>query len=470
MGPFLSYSLVSGLCLLSMFFAYKLFLAGENQHRYNRAVLIAIYIVSFTAVPTISLIQRMTASASVNQAAVSGIEFNLIAVKNVSQPLWPTLLLWIFIAGMLVVAVKTVVTWLRIMAVIQAGQKVKRAGYTFVLTDNDRFAPFSWVRYIVISRSDYDKNGSAIMAHELKHVQSGHWIDLLVAQIVCTVNWFNPAAWLMRDELLLVHEYQADMAVMEQGYDVADYQKLLIKKAVGSRFPSLANSLNHSKLKKRITMMYKEKSGAGPKAKALALVPMLALSLGIVAVPAVSAAVSAISAGSVTVSKGNEKSGQYEATSARFQVVNINRDGNETSVTLRGENFGNSISVSDVAIKSKGITYHASSMQCDMVNGVATIRAKFNNVPEMKDSRITMTVNGETQSLTLNDVAGSVYIEKDTTSVVPAMIIRSTTGKQRGKIYVNGKEVAETELNKIPQDSIQSVSIINSDIMVTLKK
>ena len=219
-------------------------------------------------------------------------------------------------------------------------------------------------------------------------------------------------------------------------------------------------------------MMYKEKSGAGPKAKALALVPMLALSLGIVAVPAVSAAVSTISAGSVTVSKGNENSSQNEVSSAGFKIVNINHDGNVTSVTLRGENFGNSISVSDVAIKSKGITYQAASMQCDMADGVATIRAKFNDVPEMKDSQITMTVNGETQSLTLNDVAGSVYIEKDTTSVVPAKIIRSTTGKQQGKIYVyvNGKEVAETELNKIPQDSIQSVSIINSDIMVTVKK
>ncbi|MDE7472370.1 MAG: M56 family metallopeptidase [Muribaculaceae bacterium] len=403
MGPFLSYSLFSGLCLLSMFFAYKLFLAGENQHRYNRAVLIAIYIVSFTAVPAVSLIQRMTSPASVNQAAVSGIEFNLIAVENVSQPLWPTLLLWIFIAGMLVVAVKTVVTWLRIMAVIQAGQKVKRAGYTFVLTDNDRFAPFSWVRYIVISRSDYDKNGSAIMAHELKHVHSGHWIDLLVAQIVCTVNWFNPAAWLMRDELLLVHEYQADMAVMEHGYDVADYQKLLIKKAVGARFPSLANSLNHSKLKKRITMMYKEKSGAGPKAKALALVPMLALSLGIVAVPAVSAAVSAISAGSVTVSKGNENSAQNEASPAGFKVMNINRDGNETTVMLHGENLGNNIHVSDVAITANGTTRQASSMQCDMVNGVATIRARFDDLPEMKDSRITMSINGEPVSLALND-------------------------------------------------------------------
>ncbi|MDE6403455.1 MAG: M56 family metallopeptidase, partial [Muribaculaceae bacterium] len=343
---FLSYSLVSGICLLSMFLAYKLFLAGENQHRYNRAILMAIYFVSFAAVPAAALIQRFTAPAVVQTLAVSDLDINLAVADPVSQPLWPTLLLWIFIAGMLVVVVKTLITWVRILSVIRAGQKIRRDGYTFVLTDNGRFAPFSWMRYIVISRADYDSNGSAIMAHELKHIQSSHWIDLLIAQLVCIVNWFNPAAWLMRDELLLVHEYQADMAVMEQGYNVTDYQMLLIKKAVGARFPSLANSLNHSKLKKRITMMYKEKSGAGPKAKALALVPMLALSLGIVAVPAVSAAVSTISAGSVTVSKGNENSSQNEASPAGFKIVNINRDGNVTTVMLRGDNLGVIISES----------------------------------------------------------------------------------------------------------------------------
>ena len=83
---------------------------------------------------------------------------------------------------------------------------------------------------------------------------------------------------------------------------------LLIKKAVGSRFPSLANSINHSKLKKRITMMYKSKSGAGSKLKALALVPMVALALSVATVPAVKAAVVAISNSEVSLDKGNEKS------------------------------------------------------------------------------------------------------------------------------------------------------------------
>ncbi len=86
------------------------------------------------------------------------------------------------------------------------------------------------MRYIVINRGDYENKCAAITVHELKHVESHHWIDLLIAQIVCVVDWFNPVAWLMRDELMLVHEYQADMAVIDNGNDPQEYQILLIKK------------------------------------------------------------------------------------------------------------------------------------------------------------------------------------------------------------------------------------------------
>ena len=48
--------------------------------------------------------------------------------------------------------------------------------------------------------------------------------------------------------------------MIEKGVDAKQYQVLLIKKAVGTRLYSMANSFNHSKLKKRITMMLKEKS------------------------------------------------------------------------------------------------------------------------------------------------------------------------------------------------------------------
>ena len=245
--------------MLAMYLSYRLFLSRDNLHSFNRAVLLSIYAISFLAIPGTYLIKKITTASTTDAIHFDDIQVLSGISTPTAKPVWGTILIWIFIAGMSIVLIKTLITWIRLSTVIRSGQKIDQGQYTLVVTDNEHYAPFSWMTYVVISRHDYGKNSSAIIAHEIKHVASYHWIDLLIAQIVCIINWFNPAAWLMRDELMLVHEYQADMAVIDSGHDAQEYQMLLIEKAVGSRFPSLANSLNHSNLKKRITMMYKER-------------------------------------------------------------------------------------------------------------------------------------------------------------------------------------------------------------------
>ena len=102
--------------------------------------------------------------------------------------------------------------------------------------------------------TDLQEDNRAIVEHEQAHIRLRHSWDLLLAQACIVVQWFNPAAWLVKQELQNIHEYEADEAVLASGVNAKEYQLLLIKKAVGSRLYSLANSLNHSSLKKRITM------------------------------------------------------------------------------------------------------------------------------------------------------------------------------------------------------------------------
>ena len=263
MGVLLSYSIVSGLIMLALYLTFRLCMANDKQYSFNRCVLMLIYFVSFMAIPLALHIASHVPSVVPTAMVLENVEVTVEDIATPLKPIWGTILIWIFMVGMTVVTVKTIITWARLTKVIRLSEKFKRDGHTLVVTDNERYTPFSWMRYVVVSRSDYNNDCSAIETHELKHINSLHWVDLLIAQCVCIINWFNPAAWFMRDELMLIHEYQADMAVISSGHDAHAYQMLLIKKAVGARFPSLANSLNHSKLKKRITMMHKEKSGAG---------------------------------------------------------------------------------------------------------------------------------------------------------------------------------------------------------------
>ncbi|MCC8197081.1 MAG: M56 family metallopeptidase [Tannerellaceae bacterium] len=150
-------------------------------------------------------------------------------------------------------------------------------GSVLIITKGN-ISPFSWMKYIIISESDWRESGKEIVAHEQGHIQAGHFWDILLVGITLIFHWFNPAVWLLKQELQNLHEYEADEHVLRQGIDTKKYQLLLIKKAVGSqRFTSMANSFSHSKLKKRITMMLKSKSHPWVRVKYLYILPLTAV-------------------------------------------------------------------------------------------------------------------------------------------------------------------------------------------------
>ena len=295
MGQIIVYSIMSGVILALLYMVYKITLASENQHAYNRMVILLIY---GMALISPLLLHNVTSGGEAAPVA-AGIEVGrpsiTFATPDTGSLNWlPEVLAWIYIAGAAVAASLTTVTALRIKNLINGGERYDSGQVSIIIYDTP-MAPFSWGRFIIISRSDYETGFQPILAHEQCHINSRHWIDLIIAQLVIILQWYNPAAWLMREELMLVHEYQADEAVIQSGADLSQYQMLLIKKAVGGRFQSLANSLNHSNLKKRITMMYTSKSSMGRRFRALALVPAAIVAVAVVANPVAASALDSMS-------------------------------------------------------------------------------------------------------------------------------------------------------------------------------
>lgn len=250
MGHLLTYAISAALPLLAMYIVYKWLLASENQYRYNRVVLLSMMLCAFI-LPAVNVLVQQFASHNATVQLMSPLPQPSIADDYAAQPTtWPRIALIIYLAGIAAVVIHTAIVWLRIARITASGTKIRNGRYIIVLTDDDKVAPFSWHRYIVMSLSDYKQAGVMITAHEKQHIDRQHWIDLLLAQFIVTVNWFNPAAWLVREELKAVHEYEADKRVLDSGINARDYQMLLISKATGMKFPTVANSLNHCKLKK----------------------------------------------------------------------------------------------------------------------------------------------------------------------------------------------------------------------------
>ncbi|HAP29736.1 MAG TPA: peptidase M56, partial [Porphyromonadaceae bacterium] len=244
MGAILSYSLVTSVLLAVLYLMYKWLFAGEKQARYNRVMLWAIYIVAFAAVPAADAVSALTATAPTPQGGIEiGVITATIADSAESSSPGLTWLAVVYLAGAAAALLLTAITAVRLTRLICRGRHIRCNGYTVVLTDTPTVSPFSWGRYMVMGEADYCGGHSLIALHERAHIERHHWLDLLAGQLVAIFQWYNPAAWLMREELKALHEYQADDAVLRSGADARAYQMLLIKKAVGARFPSLANSL-----------------------------------------------------------------------------------------------------------------------------------------------------------------------------------------------------------------------------------
>lgn len=308
MGELFSITLVSGVMLLCMYLPYKLLLAGERQHRFNRAVIICMYLVAVTVplLPRISFPVGETANEAattvVGNIAIGPLTGGILAVH---APLWTRVVLWIYIVGVVVTLLKFLWSYLRLLHIIRSGHKEKREGYTLVIVDKAGISPFSWRKYVVVGDQQDADERSAVMVHELRHLAAGHSTDIFIAQLYAILVWYNPASWLMIDELKTVHEYEADEAVIDSGANLKEYQMLLIKNTAGARLPSLANSLNHSKLQKRVTMMYQSKSKLAGKFSTLALLPALAIGMAVVSIPSVASVIS--DASEATLMESNHK-------------------------------------------------------------------------------------------------------------------------------------------------------------------
>lgn len=233
MGAIAAYSIAAGICLLAGYLTYKWLLATENQPALNRVLVLSIYAFAmiYPLLPSFPITEQALPAKTV--AAVIEPE-NLIAIASDAPAAAPSrplqILLWIYAAGMAATASVTLISILRLCRTIARGKCVKTGKYTLVLLPDSNFAPLSWMRYIIMNEADYRESGSMILTHEEAHLRCRHWLDLLLAEAVCVLMWYNPAAWLMRREMRNIHEYQADKAVITSGIDVRQYQLLLIKK------------------------------------------------------------------------------------------------------------------------------------------------------------------------------------------------------------------------------------------------
>ncbi|HET6768882.1 MAG TPA: M56 family metallopeptidase, partial [Chitinophagaceae bacterium] len=144
---------------------------------------------------------------------------------------------------------------------------------------NQDIIPFSFGKAVFINRNQHSEEElKEIVRHEFVHVRQNHTIDIVWAELLCILNWYNPFAWLLKRSIRQNLEFIADNKVIENGINKKEYQYLLLK-VIGNNQFSIATQFNFSSLKKRIAMMNKTKSAKRQLGRFLFLFPVLAIIL-----------------------------------------------------------------------------------------------------------------------------------------------------------------------------------------------
>ena len=348
MGTLLIYILKSAVCLAVFYLFYKLLMSRETFHRFNRFSLLGLMIICsiipFAKISMDTPVETAQVEISIDESLMTPVitDADIVTTANDTSTMEHITIFAaiIYIIGILFFAVKEILQFRKVLNITRKGKEedinlyVKDStGNIRLIVTNEKVSPFSWINRIVISRTDLEENGREILCHEMAHISNHHSIDLILADVCILLQWFNPAS-----------------------------------KAVGSRLYSIANSFNHSKLKKRITMMMKKKSSPWARAKYLYVLPLAAVAVAAFAHPEISKLTDEIS---------SVKVNDFSAITENHEVENVNSV-SEKSVTVEGTIIdGNTVKgIIGASIIERGSTNGTISDE----NGHFTLRTTENSV------------------------------------------------------------------------------------------
>jgi hypothetical protein len=260
---------------------YQLLLRKLTFYNWNRWYLLIYSLMSF-AIPLVDIRLFIKEEQTGELSFVR--EFPVFLHVAVNRPAVTTLSAWdmawlVFVAGAVVMLIRLSLRLLSLKKMRGNATPIDGGGKFFVYDVNKPVIPFSFGRSIYLNpRLHTKEEWKEIILHEYVHVRQHHTIDILVAEILCIVNWYNPFAWLIRFSMRQNLEFIADEQVIGNGFDKTEYQYHLLK-VVGVNEYRIANGFNFSSLRKRIIMMNKSKSARLNLVRFLFVFPLLAVLL-----------------------------------------------------------------------------------------------------------------------------------------------------------------------------------------------
>ena len=314
MIAFLIYQLKVAVVAAVLYLIYRLTLSKQTFLGFNRVMLLLIVALAFILpvcriqnvslvnnvrsmlhiTPVSTMISNTTALQSLSDetvtagGSVAGQEASaLIPAEENPEPdvvekepmstarLISIILFAVWCAGFLYLTIQKIISLRAVRKVIKSGRYADRQDECDVI-ENDYIAqPMNWMSYIMMPHEWLQKENAAVWKHEMSHAHKAHSLDLLLLDLMQVFQWFNPVMFLLQKELEMIHEYQADRAVLESGADARQYKLMLVQAVAESRGYAMTSWLRQTNLKKRIDMMQRKESNRWNRLRAL-FIPLFA--------------------------------------------------------------------------------------------------------------------------------------------------------------------------------------------------
>ncbi|WP_341837659.1 M56 family metallopeptidase [Chitinophaga pollutisoli] len=276
MSPILMYLLKAALYSGLLFAYYCVALRNQRQHRWNRAYLLTLTAASLQLpLVRIPLPGDAAASSAILRYTAAAFEVNGGGASG-NAGSWQ----WAWIAYALVAATLLsrfgYAIW-QLRNLIRGGRRQVSSTYQLILHPSVS-SPFSFFRYIFWNpgTETLSAEGRHMLQHEQAHIRKGHSWDTLFMETVTALCWINPFFHLVKKELSIVHEFEADEVPAGNGQTAAYAENLLRQALHAPSAQLLIHHFSQPPVKRRIMMLTRHSKTRHAAIRKLMALPLAA--------------------------------------------------------------------------------------------------------------------------------------------------------------------------------------------------
>jgi TonB family protein len=471
METFAFYLLKSVVWLSGFTLIFVLFLRNERYFSLNRIYLISGIVTSFLF-PFISLHYTVSLPVIRNLQTESSVVTGMQIAGNSSSPDIRLIILVFYLSGVLFILAGIIKQSKSALTIIKKSEILTSQPVKLIRTA-EYSSSFSFFSYVFVNPSITDLETKEIINHELVHIRQRHWLDLVLVEFLCLLQWFNPLVWVYIRFIRQNHEYLADEVALQRTSDPAIYKATLLNQIAGTHVVSLANSFSYSLNKKRFNMMKNIISSPYRKLKLFLILPVFAIILYAFAEPEYRFAspgnntdntdpvtpglvkdvkgvvVQQINSkpleGAVIIIKGTSQ-GTTTDTKGNFKLENVSEEGE--------------LVVSFIGFKTKVIKPEfGNKMAISMISDtVKYLKANISTPPPPPPPSVLPPPPPPPPPPPSTEKGMSVMNINPQSSVAGGFKIRTENGKSP-LFVVDGKIMTETEATGIDPENIQSINV-----------